>query len=136
MVHVVCFTVVEKKDGKTTVVSNTSQMYFSVRKWPYSIFSRTILSQTPSIEQYLTSIVCFITLNWSVLVVLVTLKFDTIYNTVIIILSLFYQIEGVIEPISERPQPPNPTASCPIYRWNLQNKYNYTVSARTCDNSV
>ncbi|KAI2665555.1 28S ribosomal protein S18a, mitochondrial [Labeo rohita] len=35
-------------------------------------------------------------------------------------------IEGVIEPISERPQPPNPTASCPIYRWNLQNKYNYT----------
>uniref|UniRef100_A0A671SXJ6 Mitochondrial ribosomal protein S18A n=1 Tax=Sinocyclocheilus anshuiensis TaxID=1608454 RepID=A0A671SXJ6_9TELE len=35
-------------------------------------------------------------------------------------------IEGVIDPTSERPQPPNPTASCPIYRWNLQNKYNYT----------
>ncbi|KTG36636.1 hypothetical protein cypCar_00009795 [Cyprinus carpio] len=35
-------------------------------------------------------------------------------------------IEGVIEPTSEQPQPPNPTASCPIYRWNLQNKYNYT----------
>ncbi|XP_051544214.1 39S ribosomal protein S18a, mitochondrial-like [Myxocyprinus asiaticus] len=35
-------------------------------------------------------------------------------------------IEGVIEPTSEQPQPPNPTAPCPIYRWNLQNKYNYT----------
>ncbi|XP_051745995.1 39S ribosomal protein S18a, mitochondrial [Ctenopharyngodon idella] len=35
-------------------------------------------------------------------------------------------IEGVLEPTSERPQPPNPTAACPIYRWNLQNKYNYT----------
>ncbi|XP_055046261.1 large ribosomal subunit protein mL66 [Misgurnus anguillicaudatus] len=35
-------------------------------------------------------------------------------------------IEGVIEPTSEVPQPPNPTAKCPIYRWNLQNKYNYT----------
>uniref|UniRef100_A0A8C1UA60 Large ribosomal subunit protein mL66 n=1 Tax=Cyprinus carpio TaxID=7962 RepID=A0A8C1UA60_CYPCA len=35
-------------------------------------------------------------------------------------------IEGVIEPTSERPQPPDPTASCPIYRWSLQNKYNYT----------
>lgn len=53
-----------------------------------------------------------------------------------LILSLFSQIEGVIEPTSERPQPPNPTAACPIYRWNLQNKYNYTVSAFTCDISV
>ncbi|XP_056089430.1 39S ribosomal protein S18a, mitochondrial [Rhinichthys klamathensis goyatoka] len=35
-------------------------------------------------------------------------------------------IEGVIEPTSELPQPPNPKAACPIYRWNLQNKYNYT----------
>ncbi|CAM4563304.1 unnamed protein product [Leuciscus chuanchicus] len=35
-------------------------------------------------------------------------------------------IEGVIEPTSERPPPPNPKAACPIYRWNLQNKYNYT----------
>ncbi|KAG1952797.1 39S ribosomal protein S18a, mitochondrial [Pimephales promelas] len=35
-------------------------------------------------------------------------------------------IEGVIEPTSEQPQPPNPKAACPIYRWNLQNKYNYT----------
>ncbi|XP_077090903.1 large ribosomal subunit protein mL66 [Siphateles boraxobius] len=35
-------------------------------------------------------------------------------------------IEGVIEPTSEGPQPPNPKAACPIYRWNLQNKYNYT----------
>ncbi|XP_057180316.1 39S ribosomal protein S18a, mitochondrial [Triplophysa rosa] len=34
-------------------------------------------------------------------------------------------IEGVIESTPERPQPPNPTAKCPIYRWNLQNKYNY-----------
>uniref|UniRef100_A0A8C8J7Z9 Large ribosomal subunit protein mL66 n=1 Tax=Oncorhynchus tshawytscha TaxID=74940 RepID=A0A8C8J7Z9_ONCTS len=25
-----------------------------------------------------------------------------------------------------RPQPPNATAQCPIYRWNLQNNYNYT----------
>uniref|UniRef100_A0A8C1AUY4 Large ribosomal subunit protein mL66 n=1 Tax=Cyprinus carpio carpio TaxID=630221 RepID=A0A8C1AUY4_CYPCA len=41
-------------------------------------------------------------------------------------LFLMNEIEGVIEPTSERPQPPNPTASCPIYRWNLQNKYNYT----------
>uniref|UniRef100_A0A8C1U9N8 Large ribosomal subunit protein mL66 n=1 Tax=Cyprinus carpio TaxID=7962 RepID=A0A8C1U9N8_CYPCA len=38
----------------------------------------------------------------------------------------FTGIEGVIEPTSERPQPPDPTASCPIYRWSLQNKYNYT----------
>ncbi|NP_001025285.1 large ribosomal subunit protein mL66 [Danio rerio] len=35
-------------------------------------------------------------------------------------------IEGFIETTTEQPQPPNPTASCPIYRWNLQNKYNYT----------
>lgn len=53
-----------------------------------------------------------------------------------LILSLFSQIEGVLEPTSERPQPPNPTAACPIYRWKLQNKYNYTVSAFTCDISV
>lgn len=52
------------------------------------------------------------------------------------IFSFFNQIEGVIEPTSEQPQPPNPTASCPIYRWNLQNKYNYTVSAHKCDDSV
>lgn len=53
-----------------------------------------------------------------------------------LILSFFSQIEGEIEPTSERPQSPNPTAACPIYRWNLQNKYNYTVSAFTCDISV
>jgi len=50
------------------------------------------------------------------------------------IFSLFSQIEGVLEPTSEQPQPPNPKAACPIYRWNLQNKYNYTVSACTCVN--
>ncbi|XP_051546811.1 28S ribosomal protein S18a, mitochondrial-like [Myxocyprinus asiaticus] len=35
-------------------------------------------------------------------------------------------IDGVIEPSSVQPQPPNLTAPCPIYRWNLQNKSNYT----------
>ncbi|XP_054900636.1 39S ribosomal protein S18a, mitochondrial [Poeciliopsis prolifica] len=35
-------------------------------------------------------------------------------------------IEGQIIDVPEGPQPPNPTAKCPIYRWNLQNKYNYT----------
>ncbi|KAM7368039.1 hypothetical protein PAMP_014292 [Pampus punctatissimus] len=35
-------------------------------------------------------------------------------------------IEGQILDISAGPQPPNPTAKCPIYRWNLQHKYNYT----------
>lgn len=53
-----------------------------------------------------------------------------------LILSNFSQIEGDIEPTTEIPQPPNPTAACPIYRWNLQNKYNYTVSAFTFDISV
>uniref|UniRef100_A0A3B4YXS2 Large ribosomal subunit protein mL66 n=1 Tax=Seriola lalandi dorsalis TaxID=1841481 RepID=A0A3B4YXS2_SERLL len=28
--------------------------------------------------------------------------------------------------IRQGPQPPNPSAKCPIYRWNLQHKYNYT----------
>uniref|UniRef100_UPI0037E70026 large ribosomal subunit protein mL66 n=1 Tax=Semicossyphus pulcher TaxID=241346 RepID=UPI0037E70026 len=35
-------------------------------------------------------------------------------------------IEGQILDIPAGPQPPNPTATCPIYRWNLQHKYNYT----------
>ncbi|XP_012724294.2 39S ribosomal protein S18a, mitochondrial [Fundulus heteroclitus] len=35
-------------------------------------------------------------------------------------------IEGQVLDIPEGPQPPNPTAKCPIYRWNLQHKYNYT----------
>uniref|UniRef100_A0A671SW96 Mitochondrial ribosomal protein S18A n=1 Tax=Sinocyclocheilus anshuiensis TaxID=1608454 RepID=A0A671SW96_9TELE len=38
-----------------------------------------------------------------------------------------YHLSHKRYPTSERPQPPNPTASCPIYRWNLQNKYNYTA---------
>ncbi|XP_028997823.1 39S ribosomal protein S18a, mitochondrial [Betta splendens] len=35
-------------------------------------------------------------------------------------------IEGQTLDIPAERQPPNPTAKCPIYRWNLQNKYNYT----------
>ncbi|KAK2856345.1 hypothetical protein Q5P01_005080 [Channa striata] len=35
-------------------------------------------------------------------------------------------IEGQILEVPEGPQPPNPTAKCPIYRWNLQHKYDYT----------
>ncbi|KAM8726781.1 large ribosomal subunit protein mL66 [Acanthopagrus schlegelii] len=35
-------------------------------------------------------------------------------------------LEGQILDIPAAPQPPNPTAKCPIYRWNLQHKYNYT----------
>ncbi|XP_047430215.1 39S ribosomal protein S18a, mitochondrial [Mugil cephalus] len=35
-------------------------------------------------------------------------------------------IEGKILDIPPGPEPPNPSAKCPIYRWNLQNKYNYT----------
>ncbi|XP_070782076.1 large ribosomal subunit protein mL66 [Enoplosus armatus] len=35
-------------------------------------------------------------------------------------------IEGQILDVPAAPQPPNPTAKCPIYRWNLQHKYNYT----------
>ncbi|XP_072218704.1 large ribosomal subunit protein mL66 [Leuresthes tenuis] len=35
-------------------------------------------------------------------------------------------VEGKILDVPAGPQPPNPTAKCPIYRWNLQNKYNYT----------
>lgn len=40
-----------------------------------------------------------------------------------------HQIEGAIVDVPEAPQPPNPSAKCPIYRWNLQHKYNYTVSS-------
>ncbi|XP_008288916.1 large ribosomal subunit protein mL66 [Stegastes partitus] len=35
-------------------------------------------------------------------------------------------IEGRILDVPAAPQPPNPEAKCPIYRWNLQHKYNYT----------
>ncbi|XP_026174778.1 large ribosomal subunit protein mL66 [Mastacembelus armatus] len=35
-------------------------------------------------------------------------------------------IEGQIVDVPAAPEPPNPAAKCPIYRWNLQNKYNYT----------
>ncbi|KAM9840754.1 large ribosomal subunit protein mL66 [Aulostomus maculatus] len=35
-------------------------------------------------------------------------------------------IEGKKIEMPARQEPPNPTAKCPIYRWNLQNKYNYT----------
>lgn len=35
-------------------------------------------------------------------------------------------IEGKILDTTPAPEPPNPAAKCPIYRWNLQNKYNYT----------
>ncbi|XP_023286066.1 39S ribosomal protein S18a, mitochondrial isoform X2 [Seriola lalandi dorsalis] len=35
-------------------------------------------------------------------------------------------VEGQIVDIPPGPQPPNPSAKCPIYRWNLQHKYNYT----------
>lgn len=41
------------------------------------------------------------------------------------------QIEGHILNTPKAPEPPNPEAKCPIYRWNLQHKYNYTVSAYT-----
>ncbi|XP_068198442.1 large ribosomal subunit protein mL66 [Antennarius striatus] len=36
------------------------------------------------------------------------------------------KIEGHIVDTPAAPQPPNPSARCPIYRWNLQHKYNYT----------
>uniref|UniRef100_A0A3Q1EDU1 Mitochondrial ribosomal protein S18A n=1 Tax=Acanthochromis polyacanthus TaxID=80966 RepID=A0A3Q1EDU1_9TELE len=39
-------------------------------------------------------------------------------------------IEGHIQDLPAAPQPPNPEAQCPIYRWNLQHRYNYTVN--TC----
>ncbi|KAE8286956.1 28S ribosomal protein S18a, mitochondrial [Larimichthys crocea] len=35
-------------------------------------------------------------------------------------------VKGQILDIPAAPQPPNPAAKCPIYKWNLQNKYNYT----------
>ncbi|XP_037541323.1 39S ribosomal protein S18a, mitochondrial [Nematolebias whitei] len=35
-------------------------------------------------------------------------------------------IEGKIIHTPEIPQPPNPSAKCPIYKWNLQHKYTYT----------
>ncbi|KAJ3606893.1 hypothetical protein NHX12_026411 [Muraenolepis orangiensis] len=35
-------------------------------------------------------------------------------------------IEGHTVDLPSAPEPPNPTARCPIYRWNLQNKYGYT----------
>ncbi|KAF5907912.1 28S ribosomal protein S18a, mitochondrial, partial [Clarias magur] len=35
-------------------------------------------------------------------------------------------IEGLVVATPEIVQPPNPNAKCPIYRWNLQNKYTYT----------
>ncbi|XP_040016386.2 large ribosomal subunit protein mL66 [Gasterosteus aculeatus] len=35
-------------------------------------------------------------------------------------------IEGQIADVPAAPEPPNPAAKCPIYRWNLQHKYNYT----------
>ncbi|XP_056283936.1 39S ribosomal protein S18a, mitochondrial isoform X2 [Pseudoliparis swirei] len=35
-------------------------------------------------------------------------------------------IEGHILDVRTAPEPPNPAAKCPIYRWNLQHKYNYT----------
>lgn len=38
------------------------------------------------------------------------------------------QIEGKILEVPPGPKPPNPEAKCPIYRWNLQHKYNYTVN--------
>lgn len=41
---------------------------------------------------------------------------------------VFFQIEGKTVEVPPGPQPPNPSAKCPIYRWNLQHKYNYTVS--------
>ncbi len=41
------------------------------------------------------------------------------------------QIEGQILDTPAAPQPPNPEAKCPIYRWNLQHKYNYTVNMST-----
>ncbi|XP_072528826.1 large ribosomal subunit protein mL66 isoform X2 [Salminus brasiliensis] len=34
-------------------------------------------------------------------------------------------IEGIKVATPESPQPPNAAAKCPIYRWNLQNKYTY-----------
>lgn len=34
-------------------------------------------------------------------------------------------VEGQIMDVPLGPQPPNPTAKCPIYRWNLQHKYTY-----------
>ncbi|KAM9779348.1 39S ribosomal protein S18a, mitochondrial [Syngnathus typhle] len=34
-------------------------------------------------------------------------------------------IEGKILETADAPDPPNPSAKCPIYRWNLQHKYNY-----------
>lgn len=35
-------------------------------------------------------------------------------------------LEGKILDVPPAPEPPNPSAKCPIYRWNLQNKYNHT----------
>lgn len=35
-------------------------------------------------------------------------------------------IEGHILNTPKAPEPPNSEAKCPIYRWNLQHKYNYT----------
>lgn len=35
-------------------------------------------------------------------------------------------IEGTILETAPAPEPPNPAAKCPIYRWNLQHKYDYT----------
>uniref|UniRef100_A0A3Q4IAP3 Large ribosomal subunit protein mL66 n=1 Tax=Neolamprologus brichardi TaxID=32507 RepID=A0A3Q4IAP3_NEOBR len=46
--------------------------------------------------------------------------------TLTLSLSHTLPIEGQILEVPVGAQPPNPTAKCPIYRWNLQNKYNYT----------
>ncbi|XP_020773180.1 39S ribosomal protein S18a, mitochondrial [Boleophthalmus pectinirostris] len=35
-------------------------------------------------------------------------------------------LEGKILDTPPAPEPPNPAAKCPIYRWNLQHKYDYT----------
>ncbi|KAJ8270532.1 hypothetical protein GJAV_G00116010 [Gymnothorax javanicus] len=35
-------------------------------------------------------------------------------------------MEGRILVTPEKPQPPNPEGDCPICKWNLNNKYNYT----------
>lgn len=53
-----------------------------------------------------------------------------------IVIFIFCQIEGQTLDVPAGQQPPNPTAKCPIYRWNLQHKYNYTVNAFTGSNNT
>lgn len=110
---------VERHDAKTTTVRESTQQFIYTYTWSLTDTTIFRLCGDSNVNDLPCICLYFVTCDNSTLN-----EFYCTGNS-----HFIHQIQGEIVDIPEAPEPPNPTAKCPIYRWNLQHKYNYTVSS-------